>query len=135
MLKLLTNSLLAVSGLLGLQGLFRFLSCQTEDDPLSVYDLGSSADFPVGSRTLRDDIPAVVTHTDDGFDAMSLVCTHLGCTLHADGDGFACPCHGSRFDEDGRVLNGPAEKAMVHLQVEVNDDGELLLTKEPLPSG
>lgn len=45
------------------------------------------------------------------------VCTHLGCiTVKQDGknhDGFHCPCHGSNFDQIGRVLNGPAPKNLI----------------------
>ena len=43
-----------------------------------------------------------------GLSAISLACTHLGCTVAQAGDGFACPCHGSRFRRDGTVVNGPA---------------------------
>jgi Rieske Fe-S protein len=37
-------------------------------------------------------------------------CTHLGCLLrfNAAETSWDCPCHGSRFDVDGRVLEGPA---------------------------
>jgi nitrite reductase/ring-hydroxylating ferredoxin subunit len=41
------------------------------------------------------------------FDA---ACPHLGCIVHWNSAerSFDCPCHGSRFDMEGRVLNGPA---------------------------
>ncbi len=38
-------------------------------------------------------------------------CPHLGCALkwNADERSWDCPCHGSRFSEDGKLLNGPAQ--------------------------
>lgn len=35
-------------------------------------------------------------------------CTHLGCVPTAKDSGWACPCHGSVFDNSGRVTKGPA---------------------------
>ena len=46
--------------------------------------------------------------------AVSLRCTHLGCLLrfNAAERSWDCPCHGSRFDVDGSVLEGPAVKPL-----------------------
>jgi nitrite reductase/ring-hydroxylating ferredoxin subunit len=53
----------------------------------------------------------------DGVYAISRVCTHLGCLVKTEPDGFSCPCHGSRFGGDGAVLRGPAPKALPWLAV------------------
>jgi Rieske Fe-S protein len=41
---------------------------------------------------------------------MSAVCPHLGCIVHWNGaeQSWDCPCHGSRFDKLGKVINGPS---------------------------
>lgn len=53
--------------------------------------------------------------------ALSLVCTHLGCTVSVSADGLSCPCHGSRFSRDGRVLQGPADRPLARLDVREKD--------------
>ena len=51
--------------------------------------------------------------------AVSPVCTHMGCLVEWEGDDrvWSCPCHGSGFDPDGRVLNGPAKKPLEEIHV------------------
>lgn len=52
-----------------------------------------------------------VRRADDGtVTTRSAVCPHLGCIIRWNPveTSWDCPCHGSRFDEDGQVLCGPA---------------------------
>lgn len=49
--------------------------------------------------------------------ALDLVCTHLGCTVNVTPTGLVCPCHGSAFDREGRVLKGPADRALKRYEV------------------
>lgn len=55
---------------------------------------------------------AVYTHPDGHMEAVSAICTHLGCTIgfNAADVSWDCPCHGSRFATDGTVIQGPATK-------------------------
>ncbi len=124
-LKLTNRALLTLSGLLGLGGLLRFLGYQGEEAPATEFDVGLSENYPLNSTTILPDVPAVLEHTAAGFSAMSLTCTHLGCTVEQDGEGYLCPCHGSRYDSDGQVEHGPATEPLPPLKVELEADGEL----------
>ena len=46
---------------------------------------------------------------------VSTKCSHLGCQLHWNADELTwdCPCHGSRFDYEGRLIGSPATKDLV----------------------
>ena len=126
-LKLVRNGFLYLSGTLAFGGLLRFLDFDPNPMPQTEFGLGPVSNYPMNSRTLLSDPPAVLLHTESGFSALSLVCTHLGCSLENDLDGFSCPCHGSRFDENGKITDGPAEKHLPSLRVEVTDEGKLKL--------
>lgn len=41
---------------------------------------------------------------------INAVCTHLGCIVpwNTVEKKFTCPCHGSQYDKEGRVIGGPA---------------------------
>ena len=61
-----------------------------------------------------------VSRTDDGeLVAVSAVCTHLRCAVRWNQAerSWDCPCHGSRFDQRGRVLQGPATEDLAPREV------------------
>ena len=127
-LKLAAEALLGLGGLLALWGLLRYFSYQPDPGPPDEFDLGDPAAYPPGSRTLLAGVPAALYNEGGQFTALSLTCTHLGCTVEAEQQGgFLCPCHGSRYDREGRVLEGPATQPLHRLRVEVNEDGKLWL--------
>ena len=126
-LQLSAKLALGLAGILGLGGLVRYFSHEPAGQTPSSYDLGLAADFPASGKLVRLDIPAIIYKTKDGFQAYSLVCTHLGCTVEEDGENFSCPCHGSLFDHNGSVLKGPATKRLPTLMVTMSEDGRLIL--------
>ena len=60
--------------------------------------------------------------------AISAICTHRRCKLNAEADKtFYCPCHGSTFDADGRVTEGPARRDLPVFEMSINEKDELLV--------
>ena len=67
---------------------------------------------PGEGAILRHGLAELAVHRDDAGDlhVLSAVCTHLGCIVHWNSleRTWDCPCHGSRFQPTGEVINGPA---------------------------
>lgn len=63
----------------------------------------------VGGRTL-----AAFVQEDGTPIVLNPRCTHMGCTVdwNASATTWDCPCHGSRYDRTGEVIQGPATKAL-----------------------
>ena len=62
--------------------------------------------------------------------AINAVCTHLGCVVpwnRAAGK-FMCPCHGSQYDADGKVIRGPAPLSLALAHVNIDDSDTVNLT-------
>jgi Rieske Fe-S protein len=71
-----------------------------------------------------------------GVYAISRVCTHLGCIVNAQPDGFHCPCHGSRFALDGSVIKGPAPRALPWIAVSRAGEGTYVVDEgKTVPRG
>ena len=82
-------------------------------DRLTPAQATSTDEVPAGqARIVRDGAGKTGVYRDEAgaLHAVSLRCTHLGCLLRFNGAerSWDCPCHGSRFDVDGAVLEGPA---------------------------
>lgn len=69
----------------------------------------------------------VLTLADGRFAALSPICTHLGCTVEMTGERLVCPCHGSTYDREGVVLQGPAERPLRRFPSRTTADGLLVI--------
>ncbi|MEA3193124.1 MAG: hypothetical protein QOD26_1457 [Betaproteobacteria bacterium] len=90
-------------------------------DWLTAGDVNSADDVPAGGgAVLRRGLEKIAVYRDaeGGLHERSAVCTHLGCIVHwnASEKTFDCPCHGSRYDAYGKVINGPANKPLALVQ-------------------
>ncbi|MEA5512678.1 FAD-dependent oxidoreductase [Nodularia sp. UHCC 0506] len=64
----------------------------------------------------------------DSKQAISLTCTHQGCTVKPADDGnFHCPCHGAIFAADGKVVKGPAQRDLPKFEIVQRQDDQLQL--------
>lgn len=63
----------------------------------------------------------------DSLIALNSLCTHQGCGVEWEDNAFACPCHGSKFNTDGSVANGPATEPLAPYEAII--DGDLVLVK------
>lgn len=81
---------------------------------------------PHGALVFREERIAVMLDGQTVY-ALSLVCTHLGCSVAVTPTELRCPCHGSIFDRAGNVIKGPANRPLHRLAV-VERDGMLIIT-------
>ena len=96
-------------------------------EPPARFTIGNPGRFPPGSVTFLEDRRVFLFNGAEGFYAVSSVCTHLGCNVKRAATGFECPCHGSRFDENGRVVRGPAPSPLAWFSLSLSPRGELIV--------
>ncbi|MFI6485438.1 Rieske (2Fe-2S) protein [Nonomuraea sp. NPDC050663] len=87
--------------------------------------LAKTGDIPEGGGKIFKEQKVVITQPKAGeFKAFSATCTHQGCTVASVSDGtINCPCHGSTFNiADGSVANGPAQKPLPEMGINVDGD-------------
>ncbi|MBP6003885.1 MAG: Rieske (2Fe-2S) protein [Pyrinomonadaceae bacterium] len=93
------------------------------------FSIGTPDEFPPGTRIALGTQKVAIIREGDKMAAISITCTHLGCIVGVADTGFACPCHGSRFDQDGNVTGGPAPKPLPWFELTLAPNGELEVDK------
>ncbi len=94
------------------------------------------ATHAAGDRALAQGLkgdPTYIIVTEDKTIAsygLNAVCTHLGCVVPWNGseNKFICPCHGSQYDNTGKVVRGPAPLSLALANATVTDSDTIALT-------
>jgi Rieske Fe-S protein len=121
---------IAAAGAGFLASTLRFLVPNVLYEAPSRFSIGLPTDYPPGTATFLEDRRLFVFNSPEGFYAISSTCTHLGCTVKRASQGFECPCHGSRFDDDGRVVRGPAPSPLSWYALTLSPRGDLVIDLE-----
>ncbi len=116
-----------LSFLVSLGGILRFTKPNVYYEESKRFKIGKPENFPVGIVKTIEDKNVFIFSENEGLHAISRVCTHLGCLVSLTGTGFDCPCHGSKFDRNGKVIAGPAPRNLPWLEISRNIDGTLVV--------
>lgn len=72
----------------------------------------------------------VIIKNRDDILVLSSRCTHLGCHISSEENGeMVCPCHGSRFDMNGKVIKGPANSSLKVLDFSIDEVSREIVIK------
>jgi len=98
--------------------------------PPSTFSIGRPEEVLSKEGKLFDPKQKVFVETRGGkVRVQTGVCTHLGCTVNMVETGYACPCHGSTYDQYGRNTGGPAPLPLVFFDVYKGASGEIMVNK------
>lgn len=118
------------SGILSAISNFVFIKPRATYGQPRRFSIGKPDDFPSGTRATLGPQSLCVVREGNKIAAVSTTCTHLGCIVGVSDTGFACPCHGSRFDQDGTVTGGPAPRPLPWFKLTLAPNGELEVDKD-----
>jgi cytochrome b6-f complex iron-sulfur subunit len=127
----LTLGALGIAGLGGVALTYQYFSPNVLFEPASTFRAGNPDLYPVNSVTILLDQQVYIVRTSGGFYAVSAVCTHLGCVTQwkPEANMIACPCHGSKFNPEGKKIEGPAPRPLPHFSIALTAEGELQVDK------
>ncbi len=126
-----------ILGVLGaIAGSLRFMKPNVRYEESTKFKIGKPENFPEGTFKKLDDKKVFIYSDSDGIFAISSICTHLGCIVYPVEWGFQCPCHGSKYNEEGKVIGGPAPRPLSWFEISQEVDGTLLVdASKDVPKG
>ncbi len=116
-----------LSSLAAFAGVLRLTKPNVYYEESKKIKIGMPESFPIGTVKKFDNSNFYVFSDNQGLHAVSQVCTHLGCLVALTDEGFQCPCHGSAYNKEGKVIAGPAPRSLPWLKISQNIDGTLVV--------
>ena len=126
-LGLATAGTVILSALTALAGILRLTKANVYYEESKKFKIGKPENFPVGLVKSLEDQKVFIFSDSEGLHAISKICTHLGCIVALTDSGFQCPCHGSKFNRQGKVIAGPAPRPLPWLEISQSVEGSLVV--------
>ena len=150
-LSLIGLGFLGVIGSLVLQGFsaVRSIIPNVLYEPPKKFKVGPPSKFSEGATFLSERL--FIINNNNEFHAISAICTHLGCTVNLakysppkayvsrrtgktvdETFEFHCPCHGSKYRENGNVYAGPAPLPLPWYELSLAPDGQIVVNTDKI---
>jgi glycine/D-amino acid oxidase-like deaminating enzyme/nitrite reductase/ring-hydroxylating ferredoxin subunit len=109
-------------------------------DRMAAADTDAVNNIPSGEGRIVDKYGERIAVYKDGTNhlhAFSPVCPHMGCIVHWNKaeKTWDCPCHGSRFNPTGEVVNGPALENLERVFLDADQNYQRVNLKNAVPQG
>lgn len=119
---------------IALSGASLLTACQTAEVRHTIATINTDNELSVNKKEFgskqfvllenpQGEHPIVVFKvSEDDYSASLMSCTHQRCGTEVVGDVIVCPCHGSRFSNQGKLIKGPAERDLDSYKIRTSVD-------------
>ena len=110
----------------------KFFWPRVSNRPDSSVQVGFPDDYRPGQVVYLPDRKLFIARNAKGLLALSARCTHLGCMVvwNRDHQMFLCPCHGGKYDAEGRNVEGPPPRPLDLYALRIDENGFLVVDED-----
>ena len=110
----------------------RFIWPRVSGRPAMSVQVGFPEDYRPGQVVYHRGKKLFLVRDEKGFLSFSARCTHLGCMVvwNRDHHMFLCPCHGGKFDIEGRNVEGPPPRPLDAFSLRLDNNGYLVVDQD-----
>ena len=115
-----------------LAAVLKFLWPRVSSRPAMSFQVGFPEDYRPGQVFYHRGLKLFIARDEKGFVSFSARCPHLGClvTWNRDHHMFLCPCHGGKFDIEGRNVEGPPPRPLDAFSLRLDNNGYLVVDQD-----